>query len=161
MSDSILAPDVRVELRSVAERLKVIIRDTIQAQRLGLPGSLDDPAVDELMRRLFSLTGVTKKSLPRVRHVYYMQAVNGGPIKIGVAYDPEERLKQIAHHAAQPIRLLAYHVGDFQDEAALHKRFSEERLHGEWFADSPRLLAHLDRVRSIPQSRGLRQWLPG
>lgn len=71
--------------------------------------------------------------------VYFIQSVRGGPIKIGMALDPEERLKEL--QVAYPYRLRLTHTieGGRARELALHKRFAEHRLAGEWFEPTPEL----------------------
>jgi hypothetical protein len=50
--------------------------------------------------------------------VYFVQGIDGGPIKIGIAVDPDERLRELSGQAK---------------EAEIHARFRHERLWGEWF----------------------------
>lgn len=70
-------------------------------------------------------------------HIYAIQVGEDGPIKIGVATDPRDRLKalQTAHH--RPLRLLGYSVvrkaWALQWERKVHARIQKYRLEGEWF----------------------------
>lgn len=75
------------------------------------------------------------------RSVYFIQAVSGGLIKIGVATDPVARLAEIQRMCPIPLRVLAVlpKVGQ-PGEAALHRRFAGARRHGEWFEPTPELL---------------------
>lgn len=73
------------------------------------------------------------------QYVYFIQAVNGGPIKIGIAYSPEERLAQIQNMSPVQLRILGVRRGGAQHEAELHKLFAASRLHGEWFEPSAEL----------------------
>ena len=66
--------------------------------------------------------------------IYFIQAVDGGPIKIGVTdQHPNRRLEQF--QAGCPVKLcvLGTTPGDQWAEDRLHKRFAAHRLHGEWF----------------------------
>ncbi len=69
--------------------------------------------------------------------VYFIQAGQGGPIKIGSARYPELRIGalQVANH--EELTLLGkirYDDGhDRHSEWAIHEYFSEHRLRGEWF----------------------------
>jgi len=68
--------------------------------------------------------------------LYFIQAGENGPIKIGYAAVPSERLRDLQVGNAQPLRLL--HEEDFGDhaprqEALWHQTFKEARIRGEWF----------------------------
>ncbi len=72
--------------------------------------------------------------------VYFIQAGDDGPIKIGTAVVPEERLRglQTAHH--EELRILAVVAGGPELEAELHERFQHARIRGEWFRRDEALL---------------------
>lgn len=74
-------------------------------------------------------------------YVYFVQAGGiAGPVKIGIAADPESRLvdMQIGNHEA--LVLLAAVPGSAPREKDLHRRFAAGRVRGEWFAwDTPGL----------------------
>jgi hypothetical protein len=65
--------------------------------------------------------------------VYFVQGIDGGPIKIGIAVDPDERLREL--QCFSPLRLAIRRVmpGGQAKEAEIHARFRHERLWGEWF----------------------------
>lgn len=66
--------------------------------------------------------------------VYFIQAEDGGPIKIGVSDDPTKRLANIqtGHHGT--LRLLAVVDGaGVELESQLHTLFEAHRVRGEWF----------------------------
>lgn len=76
--------------------------------------------------------------------IYFVQSSNGGPIKIG--YTSKNALQRVqALQVAHPekLTLLGCIVGEVPDERALHKKFAEYRLHGEWFAANDAILSHL------------------
>lgn len=75
--------------------------------------------------------------------VYFIQAGDGGPIKIGVGNDPVGRLAnlQTGHH--ELLTLLATVPGDAEVEAELHEAFARHRLRGEWFDPAPAILAFI------------------
>lgn len=68
--------------------------------------------------------------------MYFIQAEDGGPVKIGTALDPLARLRalQTAHPAKLVIREIL--EGDLLGEAALHREFAPYHLRGEWFEPS-------------------------
>lgn len=71
--------------------------------------------------------------------VYFIQAQDGGPIKIGAADRPEERMRDMQCGNPAPLVLLATMPGR-GNEKRLHERFARGRVRGEWFrADTPGL----------------------
>lgn len=75
--------------------------------------------------------------------LYFVQAGNGGPIKIGVATDLSKRLAALQTGSPAELRLLGTMTGDMADERALHVRFRDHRLRGEWFSPADDLLAFI------------------
>lgn len=73
--------------------------------------------------------------------VYFIQAAENGPVKIGVADDPVKRITalQTAHH--ENLRLIRLLDGDSELEKVLHRRFSDIHVRGEWFRFTPELLS--------------------
>lgn len=74
---------------------------------------------------------------PRSSYVYFIQAQEGGPVKIGWTVNPHKRLKAL--QAASPYKLVIRHAlrGTQQLEHYLHERFAGCRLEGEWFEVHP------------------------
>jgi hypothetical protein len=72
--------------------------------------------------------------------IYFIQAGEGGPIKIGYSRDALKRIANL--QAASPVLLSALAIipGEIRDEFALHRRLQSERLHGEWFRPSDAVL---------------------
>lgn len=66
---------------------------------------------------------------------------SGGRIKLGFSEKPELRFNKIAADAPFPCVLLGYWPGDISDELAVHAKFNDVRVHGEWFAATADLLA--------------------
>lgn len=76
--------------------------------------------------------------------VYFIQAVGGGPIKIGYAANVATRLNALANSSPVVLRVIAVIDGGGRaEEAELHRRFAAARLHGEWFRPVPELLAYV------------------
>lgn len=76
---------------------------------------------------------------PRGRGVYFLQAGEGGLVKIGYSAKIPGRVHAL--QATSPVQLLLrlvlpVHAGW---ESALHRRFAMDRRHGEWFHPSPEL----------------------
>lgn len=84
-----------------------------------------------------------RQSGERTTFVYFIQAGHDGPIKIGIADDPEQRVREL--QTGNPFRLEIRRVvpGGVGGEQALHALFAHVQLEGEWFAPVPELLALL------------------
>lgn len=81
-------------------------------------------------------------------NIYFIQSVDGGPVKIGRAVNVGSRLREL--QSVCPTQLRAVRV--IRDapqyiEAELHRRFRDYRLHGEWF--SPEVLKLRTKVASL------------
>jgi hypothetical protein len=72
--------------------------------------------------------------------IYFIQAIDGGLIKIGLTSRPSIRLSQIQVWSPIILRILATMDGDSNVEVALHDRFRRHRRHGEWFDPDPEIL---------------------
>jgi hypothetical protein len=62
--------------------------------------------------------------------IYAMQAVEGGPVKIGYTENLEARHKQLEAHYGRPLAILATIPGDLDTEAEIHLRFAHLRIDG-------------------------------
>ena len=60
--------------------------------------------------------------------IYFAQATDGGPIKIGCSVNVPFRIKQLEAHYGQSLALLATMPGGVEDEKAIHARFAGHRL---------------------------------
>lgn len=83
--------------------------------------------------------------------VYFIGAASG-PIKIGMALRPKQRMAdlQTSHH--EKLELLATCGGGPQQERAYHQQFQSSRLHGEWFERTSELLAEIDRLNELAKA---------
>jgi hypothetical protein len=87
--------------------------------------------------------------------VYFVQATNGGPIKIGyTASDPANRLKSIQTGSPFPLRVIASRAGTRFDEAELHDALAKQRLSGEWFDEADLMRAALERIAAPKRPDG-------
>jgi hypothetical protein len=74
--------------------------------------------------------------------VYFLQGIDGGPIKIGhTVGDVRERIGQIQYCSPVKLRVIGVISGvGPRYEQDLHFKFKGLRLHGEWFEPSVELL---------------------
>lgn len=79
--------------------------------------------------------------------VYFVQAGEDGPIKIGVSNEPLSRMAEMQTCMPHTLRMLAFHPGTRAEEQSLHKRLAAFRIRGEWFHPCEEVLAAL-RLRN-------------
>lgn len=73
--------------------------------------------------------------------VYFIQAGDDGPVKIGITRDPKKRLSylQVGNHL--PLRLIGlWPAADSEEEAFLHSYLEGERIRGEWYKPTTAVL---------------------
>jgi DNA-binding XRE family transcriptional regulator len=74
--------------------------------------------------------------------VYFMQAGDIGPIKIGFTKsDPRRRLVKLQSDCHEDVRLLGAVYGTLQRERQFHQELSDYKTRGEWFAPHPNVVA--------------------
>lgn len=75
----------------------------------------------------------TIASRTRAGHVYLLQKGRRAVVKIGFSGDHEERRQSLQTATPDRLRLIATLPGNRSVEAALHKRFREYKVTGEWY----------------------------
>lgn len=81
--------------------------------------------------------------------VYFIQGVDGGPIKIGFTTNHvRHRLSSLQAGSPVVLRVLLAILGTTILERELHFHFRRSRLHNEWFAPTNDLLDHIETLRS-------------
>lgn len=89
-----------------------------------------------------------------VTWTYFIQSGVDGPIKIGKAENPENRLAELQTGSPDSLRLIGKLKGDHEKD--LHCRFHKLHFRGEWFNPDVRLLAFiLDHAESCGEIEGL------
>lgn len=86
-------------------------------------------------------------------YIYFIRKEKGGPIKIGTTADPGQRLVAIQGANPDPLCIVGVAAGGRGAENRIHKVFAKDRLHGEWFQPTPRLLALVERLPSWDEVR--------
>lgn len=77
--------------------------------------------------------------------VYFIQAGENGPIKIGATGDPSGRLRALRTANAAPLKCLLLLRGA-EHEPILHSLFASIRLQGEWFSPCDDLTSFLQQM---------------
>jgi hypothetical protein len=90
-------------------------------------------------------------SNPRGMYVYFVQAGENGPIKIGFSTDPDRRIKALRTAMSEELIVLKVVKGGRQLEKTLHDRFSEIHRRGEWYEPTTELLEFVNGLQA-PES---------
>jgi hypothetical protein len=78
--------------------------------------------------------------------IYFVQAVQGGPIKIGTTENLDVRIKQLESAYRTELAILATKDGSYDEEKAIHDRFSHLRFgYTEQFRPAPELMEFISR----------------
>lgn len=103
-------------------------------------------SVEELWNKqkaTFTVTIREQQQYPSTGIVYFIQALEGGLIKIGKARDVAGRFRNIQNMCPIPLKILATVSGYHATETELHKMFAHLRAYGEWFHPAPELLDYI------------------
>lgn len=92
------------------------------------------------------------ESEPPPSVVYFIQAA-GGPIKIGVTTDINQRLRELQVANPLPLVTLGTIPGTQALERELHLKLTQHRIRGEWFKPDDEVLAVLLRERVRDERR--------
>lgn len=84
--------------------------------------------------------------------IYFIQGATTRLIKIGVTTDLQMRLSALQATSPDRLTVLGCLPGSLDDEGSLHARFARERLHGEWFKPSARLMRFIGEKVPTPES---------
>jgi hypothetical protein len=88
---------------------------------------------------------------PAIATIYFI-GPEDGPIKIGWASRLKFRLRDLELANAFPLVVWATVEGPVKLEREYHKQFKAHRLHGEWFARHPDILAEIARLTPTPET---------
>jgi len=77
--------------------------------------------------------------------VYFIYAAEINRVKIGTSNDPEMRLYALSKQAPCEYTIIGLTQGDYDVEQAIHERFAQYRVYGEWFTYSPEIADYVAR----------------
>lgn len=83
--------------------------------------------------------------------VYFIVRETDGLVKIGFSHNPLKRLVQLQRGMPDRLRIHAACPGPMRTEKALHELFRDDRIGGEWFSPTPRLVALMNSIRERPE----------
>lgn len=140
------------ELGITRKALEKMVSLTLDpAERVPLRGGCGRPFayskdLDDWIARM-RLTGrYYKRSFKPLAGTYFVQAREGGLIKIGKATSLLQRFSGLQTGSPKPLCILGFIEG-VENEAKLHKRFAQFRMQGEWFLPAEALLKYIDEHR--------------
>jgi hypothetical protein len=87
--------------------------------------------------------------------VYFIQAGDDGPIKIGTSRDPRKRFLELQTASPYPLHVRAIGPGGRAAEHRMHTRFAGCRLHGEWFEPVPAIQRIVDQLNAFDRDLDL------
>jgi len=76
-------------------------------------------------------------------YIYFVQMDYIGPIKIGIAKNVQQRMRELQTGSPYRLNLLCCFPGNEDMEREIHLGFSEIKLEGEWFLPHPFLLREI------------------
>lgn len=95
-------------------------------------------------------------SIPMSRWLVYFIQAETGQIKIGRSTRIADRLLTLQQSSPVALKFVGWVPEHGRREIELHCTFAVDRLHGEWFRPSPRLIDLIERIRGqSPQQRNL------
>jgi len=87
------------------------------------------------------------------RFTYFIQAGEGGPIKIGIATNVRARLSGLQTGSHEALRLIGAIPGGADAERFLHQLFAAHHIRGEWFRPDETMLGFItDLISSYRQA---------
>lgn len=96
------------------------------------------------------------------QYVYVIENTNNGAVKIGVAHDPEARLKQLQTGSVDELRIAytSYLCSNaFQVESFMHQHFADSHIRGEWYqADVGEVVDVLEKQTYVLRSNFNNTW---
>jgi hypothetical protein len=90
-----------------------------------------------------------KAAKAEAQMVYFIQSGDNGSIKIGIALNPQNRLRTIQTSHPEKLHIRALTHGGIEQERDYHQRFADHRLHGEWFRPHPDILAEIESLKGL------------
>ena len=81
--------------------------------------------------------------------IYFIQAGENGPIKIGNAQNPRDRLKDLQVGNHETLRLIATIPGGPDREREIHRDLEVFCYRGEWFCPNGEVFDYIDRAKRV------------
>lgn len=104
---------------------------------------------EEYLQRFHAVTGNWFFTSPPKGDgfVYFIKEADRPRVKIGFSKDIYNRVTDLQVSCSSELMLVGYFAGTRQDESELHRRFKNDRIHGEWFNLSDELHSYIYSLR--------------
>jgi len=109
----------------------------------------DTPVARGRSRLVRRMARAKKREKFPVGKVYFVRS--GKLIKIGFTTDLEGRVSRLQTGSPYDLQLLGTIEGTQRDEQALHRRFANLNVRGEWFRGHTSLMAYIRDVTHVPE----------
>jgi Meiotically up-regulated gene 113 len=104
-------------------------------------------------------TGIGRKE--KNGFIYFIATENAEVVKIGFSVRPAMRLWGLRTASPFQLRLIGFLPGTHRTERMFHRRFAEDRMHGEWFRNSDSVRAFIEGIGLIrPDEEESDDWQP-
>lgn len=88
-------------------------------------------------------------------HIYFVQVISSGNIKIGYSKNIKSRLSTIQISIPEKVKLLGFISGDMSKEKELHRLFKYYHVRGEWFQCNPCIIDYVNTYNELILSNGM------
>lgn len=109
----------------------------------------DTPVARERSRLVRRMARAKKREKFPVGKVYFVRS--GKLIKIGFTTDLEGRVSRLQTGSPYDLQLLGTIEGTQRDEQALHRRFANLNVRGEWFRSHASLMGYIRQATAAPE----------
>ena len=79
--------------------------------------------------------------------IYFIQMGYVGPIKIGLAKDPEKRVTALQVSSPYALRLIYATPGGANTEREIHREYNRYRIRGEWFHPCDQIFEDIEQFK--------------
>lgn len=94
-----------------------------------------------------SLAAAEKREKEAPRRVYLLRGATTGMVKIGHSIDPAARIAGFQCGSGERLEIAVTFAGDQRLEQWLHRRFAQDRSHGEWFYPSLAIVQFIEAAK--------------
>jgi hypothetical protein len=86
---------------------------------------------------------------PLVPHIYFVQAGESGPIKIGISTNPRARIRTLQSSNYEELRPLLVGIAYPGQEQKIHASLAHLHVRGEWYRSERPVFEEIERLADI------------
>lgn len=83
-------------------------------------------------------------------YLYFIQAIDNGPIKIGISKDLEKKFLKIQKNSPIELKILHYATGNKFLKDYLLKKFKSYHSHNNWFLPNQEIIDFINEIKNQP-----------